>query len=99
MTDALTLKSDEGRGLAAICFGEVPGNLWSEDLRMGKPRRAKRGDLACMCERQTQGSETSQYLEEKKSIDIPLVAASETGGAQTGPHHTECDGKILNSKN
>ncbi len=35
----------------------------------------------------TQGSETSQYLEEKKTMrrrrNIPLVAASETGGAQT----------------
>ena len=27
----------------------------------------------------TQGSETSQYLEEKKSTEIPLVAASERG--------------------
>ena len=27
----------------------------------------------------TQGSETSQYLQEKKSIEIPIVAASETG--------------------
>jgi len=27
----------------------------------------------------TQGSETSQYLKEKKSIDIPKVAASEMG--------------------
>jgi hypothetical protein len=39
-----------------------------------------------MCER-TQGSETSQYLEEKKKMcrrhNIPLVAASETGTAQT----------------
>ena len=32
---------------------------------------------------QTQGTETSQYLEEKKSIEIPEVAASETGRAQT----------------
>ena len=29
----------------------------------------------------TQGSETSQYLEEKKSTEIPLVAASERGSA------------------
>ena len=29
----------------------------------------------------TQGSETSQYLEEKKSNEIPLVVASERGGA------------------
>ncbi len=33
--------------------------------------------------RRTRGSETSQYLEEKKSNEIPLVAASEGGGAQT----------------
>jgi hypothetical protein len=33
----------------------------------------------------TQGSETSQYLLEQKSIEIPLVAASERGRAQTDP--------------
>ena len=32
----------------------------------------------------TQGSETSQYLQEKKSNETPLVAASERGLAQTG---------------
>ena len=31
----------------------------------------------------TQGTETSKYLEEKKSIEIPRVAASEKGRAQT----------------
>ena len=31
----------------------------------------------------TRGSETSQYPEEKKTIVIPLVAASESGKAQT----------------
>ena len=31
----------------------------------------------------TQGTETSQYLEEKKEKSIPSVAASEHGGAQT----------------
>ena len=30
----------------------------------------------------TMGTETSQYREEKKSIEIPLVAASESGLAQ-----------------
>ena len=30
----------------------------------------------------TQGSETSQYLEEKKSTEIPKVAASEMGVAR-----------------
>ncbi len=31
----------------------------------------------------TRGSETSQYPEEKKSTEIPLVAASEGGVGQT----------------
>ena len=31
----------------------------------------------------TQGSEPSQYLQEQKTIVIPLVAASERGKAQT----------------
>lgn len=34
--------------------------------------------------RQTRGTETSQYPEEKKSTEIPGVVVSETGGAQTG---------------
>jgi hypothetical protein len=32
----------------------------------------------------TGGTETSQYPEEEKSSEIPSVAASEGGGAQTG---------------
>ena len=31
---------------------------------------------------QTQGTETSKYLEERKSIDTPLVVASERGLAK-----------------
>ena len=31
----------------------------------------------------TQGSETSKYLKEEKSKEIPVVAASETGRGQT----------------
>ena len=33
--------------------------------------------------RRTQGIETSKYLQEKKSKEIPVVAASELGIAQT----------------
>ena len=33
--------------------------------------------------RRTGGSETSQYPQEQKSIEIPLVVASERGRAQT----------------
>lgn len=35
--------------------------------------------------KRTRGTETSQYLEEKKSTEIPPVAASERGTAQS--HH------------
>ena len=47
---------------------------------MGKPGA---GDTASPEREPTQGTETSQYLEEKKSNEIPKVAASEMGGAQT----------------
>ena len=53
---------------------------------MGKPHRVTLDD--CALNRRTEhtlGSETSQYQEEKRTIVIPLVAASETGGAQTQP--------------
>ena len=36
------------------------------------------------CEEATGGTETSKYPEEEKSTEIPGVAASETGPAQTG---------------
>ena len=39
----------------------------------------------------TSGSETSQYREEQKTIVIPLVAASETGEAQTQPQYHEAN--------
>ena len=36
-------------------------------------------------EESTRGTETSKYLQEEKSSEIPGVAASEMGRAQTGP--------------
>ena len=36
----------------------------------------------------TEGSETSQYLQEEKSTEIPPVVASERGIAQTGCSNT-----------
>jgi hypothetical protein len=60
--------------------------LWSGDFRMGEPTMrngivSSREFIACW--RQTQGTETSKYLEEEKENSIPWVAASETGRAQT----------------
>jgi hypothetical protein len=40
--------------------------------------------------RTTEGTETSHYLQEKKTNVIPLVAASEMGTAQTGRHVKAC---------
>ncbi len=42
-----------------------------------------RGAASTLRMRRTEGSEPSQYLEEEKSIEIPSVAASEHGTAQT----------------
>ena len=88
MVDALTLKGDEGRGVAAICFGEVLSNLRSGDLRMGQPYRVTLDNVQVKrLHEQTSGSKTFQYREEKRPIGIPLVAASETGEAQTQPQN------------
>src|SRR5216117_830583 len=55
---------------------------------MGQPHRANLDDSHIKRTReQTLGSETSQYQEENKPIGIPLVAASETGVAQTQPQY------------
>ena len=46
--------------------GVMPSHPLAESIGLGKP---------------TQGSEPSQYLEEKKATAIPSVAASESGTA------------------
>jgi hypothetical protein len=53
---------------------------------MGKPIQAKVWILCKLCRELTQGSKTFQYLEEKKTIVISLVAASENEEAQTRFH-------------
>ncbi len=58
----------------------------SGDVRMGKPGRGNVRPSAAEFiggEKGTVGTETSQYREEEKSTEIPSVAASERGGAQT----------------
>ena len=60
--------------------------LWSGDFRMGQPNifdRILRYTEYIGVSRNTQGTETSHYLQEEKENSIPLVAASETGKAQT----------------
>ena len=73
---------------------------------MGKPALANPGESFAEYigdEKATQGSEPSQYLQEEKTIVIPLVAASERGTAQTSvlahwgcrAHHTELQTSLL----
>jgi hypothetical protein len=58
-------------------------NLRSRDTRMeyNPPKLRKR--FGAPKGARTLGKETSEYQQEEKSIEIPLVAASETGTAQT----------------
>ena len=83
--DALALDGDEGRGYLrkASVRGKHPltrGSPNGETLS-SKPRE-RPAEYIGGCE-PTQGSEPSQYLEENKATAIPLVAASESGTAQT----------------
>ena len=53
---------------------------------MGQPHHVNHDDsLRKQLRELTSGSETSQYREEKRTIVIPSVAASERGEAQTQP--------------
>jgi hypothetical protein len=49
----------------------------------GATRRGASSVIPLTGGRRTRGTETSQYPEEEKSIEMPIVAASELGGAQT----------------
>ena len=63
---------------------EDASNRKSEDFRMGKPIPGNAGILPpeyIGWLEETEGSDTSQYLQEKKTIVIPPVAASEQGTA------------------
>lgn len=66
---------------AAKSFGELQASEDPEMSEWGNPawvilRHGLRAEP-------TQGTETSKYLEEEESNEIPGVAASETGRAQT----------------
>ena len=79
-------KSTKG---AASCDKPRGGanGLRSADSRMGEPSRGNALLPAAEYiggQEATGGTETSKYPEEEKSTEIPGVAASETGPAQTG---------------
>ena len=57
--------------------------LWSADFWMGQPSAfSVIRNWIHRLRRQTQGTETSQYLEERTSTETPLVVASERGPGQ-----------------
>ena len=55
----------------------------SPGLPNGETRWVVRPIIPSQDGKQTEGTETSQYLEEEKSTEMPRVAASEIGIAQT----------------
>jgi hypothetical protein len=55
----------------------------SPGLPNGETRSVARRIITSQGVKRTEGPETSQYLEEEKSTEMPRVAASEIGGAQT----------------
>ncbi len=80
--DALAIGGDEGRDKLrkAAGRGKYP-------LIRGCPNGATRlaeGQSPTLLWGRTEGTETSQYLQEEKTRVIPQVVASERGGAQTG---------------
>src|SRR5436853_7842756 len=74
----------EARKAVVSCdkLGGAAHTQRSRDGRMGQPGGARAPSLVFERER-TRGTETSQYLEEEKSTEMPGVAASETGSAET----------------
>ena len=65
--------------LAAISFGEPSTGLIQRFPNGDNPRICMPPHTEYIGEEANRGSETSQYLEEKKSTEILLVAASENG--------------------
>ena len=76
MGDVLALEGDEGRGSLRKAWGSR-----QTDVDPGIPEQG--GVEYIDTVPLTEGTETSKYLEEKKEKSIPLVAASESGAAQT----------------
>ena len=80
--DALAVRGDEGRCSLRKASGSWQTSFDPEMSEWGNPPAC--GYLLAEyigLERRTWGTETSKYPEEKKSIEIPLVAASERGAA------------------
>ena len=79
-------RAEEGRGERRNVSGELQASDEPDESEWGNPRTVRAGVSGVECiddRRGTGGTETSQYLEEKTSSEIPVVVASEPGRAQT----------------
>ena len=82
MGDAWVYGGEEGRGKLRKAGGRRTQPV-SPGWPNGETRRVVRSVIVSRDTKRTEGTETSQYLEEEKSSEMPRVAASEIGGAQT----------------
>ena len=76
MVDALAVGGDEGRSSLRKASGSWQASFDPGMSEWGNPPFQGTTQVG-----RTWGTETSKYPEEKKSTDIPLVAASERGTA------------------
>ena len=81
MGNALALRGDEGRDKLRKAAGSGTYTVIRR-CPNGATQHVEDMLLRFIGE-QTQGTETSKYLKEEKTIVIPLVVASESGIAQT----------------
>ena len=82
--DALASAGDEGRAKPRKCGARRKGSLTTAIPNGETHAQAYPHDEYIVERRQTRGTETSKYPEEKKSTEIPSVVVSERGAAQTG---------------
>jgi hypothetical protein len=86
MVDASASRGDEGRGRLRKASGSCqtsfdPGmSEWGNPASLGNQMASSAGECIARV-KLTQGTETSKYLEERKSTETPLVAASESGSS------------------
>ena len=79
MGNAQALRGEEGRDK----LRKAAGIGTYESIRRYPNGATQHVEDMLSARRRTQGTETSKYLEEKKTKVIPLVVASEGGEAQT----------------
>ncbi len=82
MGDAWAHGGEEGRGKLRKAGGRRTQPV-SPGWPNGETRRVLQPVITFSDVKRTRGTETSQYPEEEESIEMPQVAASERGSAQT----------------